>query len=1032
MGKENKRKKRSRNHYSDSSSSSSDIDDSYRHVHRHRSKAHKRENKKRSRSFSSSSDCDVQRKYTRKREYKKVRDVPKQYQRGEYPKRSSNESCYGEQKTRIQDRPRDRYPFNHDASREELIDDSDVTLGSLRGAPVLVARGSVPVYEGDLRNTHVDPICDRRSHTEIRRNNHSNSFINSSPVFTSSPVRDEHTHYTHISTNSADFGRLIQTSPVHKRSGREPQYLNNIHGVHKDDGKYNSDLSAHNENIRCRQTTPVPGHTPVCQCGQEHNFTSEHGVHSGDTSYYTNVRQHYEYYSLKQTSPVARQSVRTEEHKLSRQHGVYEGDNQYFSGVRKHNENPSFRQSFPIPSNFGSDDHNLSSENYRQQHDRMYDTEVRSIGVHIGHRSHPDVKADLGFSTSSEFPITSQTPYLDENSEAQKYRENSRQTVSTSNPIQSRRNLNNDPGYECVTAITGGYENSWNEGNKKFGPTTSSALQYSNQDPFLDKSTEYRKRDEKSKFRQTVSRNPVQSQADWNINSGYEICHTDSSSFENSAGIEHGLLHKQVTDTQSSQVQRPSSVHRHDKASDVEESPKQATHVVNSPNYESRTFPNDAMSSNSKIGKQKSDNNVKAQVTSHQHMSRASQLGTFRHLNSKLPAETSYKEEITALSDKDDGEKSHEIDAIDPACSFTTNSPENHSEDESTEMFPDNNVKENAVKDVPVTCPYCEVILPNIAELKGHLDEFHVPKDNPCHLCDFTTTDQQKFADHIVRVHQSAQISSDSDPIRVHPLVEAFKETNTLSWYKFSKLLKNENMMEVEVPGNGFCFISSILVGLAEQGINKDYNVLSIDIMNEIKRYHSTMLEEGSGLGKPEEFTQVCASFFERGNYTHEYVDVCIGSAANALGINLYIFQKSGNYVSKLDHDCQKFKSKVSVYLLYYNRKNCKKNTECHYNPLLNMEYYKGNEHAVKSRMVVTQRDDENEQLMIDIALAQKLSREETSFAVTRRQKGNNTSTTHTPAKEIQSDVNHDSSSAHIETSKGTQSEDNQNTRYDF
>ena len=44
-------------------------------------------------------------------------------------------------------------------------------------------------------------------------------------------------------------------------------------------------------------------------------------------------------------------------------------------------------------------------------------------------------------------------------------------------------------------------------------------------------------------------------------------------------------------------------------------------------------------------------------------------------------------------------------------------------------------------------------------------------------------------------------------------------------------------MKLVTMPGNGFCFISCVLVTLAEQGINKGLDVLSVEIMIEITNH---------------------------------------------------------------------------------------------------------------------------------------------------------------------------------------------------
>ena len=75
----------------------------------------------------------------------------------------------------------------------------------------------------------------------------------------------------------------------------------------------------------------------------------------------------------------------------------------------------------------------------------------------------------------------------------------------------------------------------------------------------------------------------------------------------------------------------------------------------------------------------------------------------------------------------------------------------------------------------------------------------------------------------------------------------------------------------------------------------------------------------------------------------------------------------------KITQTCEKFKSKVNVCLIFHNRQKCKKNNDCHYNPILHRQYYKKNELAVKSRMVVTRQNDESDgqQIQNDLELAQ-------------------------------------------------------------
>ena len=114
----------------------------------------------------------------------------------------------------------------------------------------------------------------------------------------------------------------------------------------------------------------------------------------------------------------------------------------------------------------------------------------------------------------------------------------------------------------------------------------------------------------------------------------------------------------------------------------------------------------------------------------------------------------------------------------------------------------------------------------------------------PCHLCDFTTTDKDTFANHIVSWHQVAQAVQEGESILGHPLLKVFSKTTDMAWSSLKKVMNQLDLVKVEVPGNGFCFISSLLVALAEQGINKNYDILSIDIMNEIDRYYESMIDE--------------------------------------------------------------------------------------------------------------------------------------------------------------------------------------------
>ena len=58
-----------------------------------------------------------------------------------------------------------------------------------------------------------------------------------------------------------------------------------------------------------------------------------------------------------------------------------------------------------------------------------------------------------------------------------------------------------------------------------------------------------------------------------------------------------------------------------------------------------------------------------------------------------------------------------------------------------------------------------------------------------------------------------------------------------LTCYKFNKLLRDNNFHEVIVPGNGYCYISALLITLVEQGVNKEMAVLAHKVMTEIRNH---------------------------------------------------------------------------------------------------------------------------------------------------------------------------------------------------
>ena len=93
------------------------------------------------------------------------------------------------------------------------------------------------------------------------------------------------------------------------------------------------------------------------------------------------------------------------------------------------------------------------------------------------------------------------------------------------------------------------------------------------------------------------------------------------------------------------------------------------------------------------------------------------------------------------------------------------------------------------------------------------------------------------------------------------------------------------------MPGNGFCFISCVLVTLAEQEINNSLDVLRVEIMIEITNHLAHYKQYGNKKDMTT-FLVKCVDYFQKGVYDSDAVNICIGASANALGINVHVLQK--------------------------------------------------------------------------------------------------------------------------------------------
>ena len=102
-----------------------------------------------------------------------------------------------------------------------------------------------------------------------------------------------------------------------------------------------------------------------------------------------------------------------------------------------------------------------------------------------------------------------------------------------------------------------------------------------------------------------------------------------------------------------------------------------------------------------------------------------------------------------------------------------------------------------------------------------------------------------------------------------------------------------------KVAGNGYCFLEAAREGIKSL-TGKIYQVdeLITIIMNEMKNQIDFYSNFQPNVSNPKDLIQQALLFFDKKRYTIKAVDVCIAVAANALNMNLYIYEKLGRKLS--------------------------------------------------------------------------------------------------------------------------------------
>ena len=129
----------------------------------------------------------------------------------------------------------------------------------------------------------------------------------------------------------------------------------------------------------------------------------------------------------------------------------------------------------------------------------------------------------------------------------------------------------------------------------------------------------------------------------------------------------------------------------------------------------------------------------------------------------------------------------------------------------------------------------------------------------------FYAINSEQLANYFAEVHLDHLATDNKGSDITCPITKAFAGRNKVSRDFSKNILKKEKMVQVQIPGNGHCFLSSVIVALGAIGIIKVDSMLCLEIVNEAKLYYKRVLE--TPVSTPEEkqvYIDQCSTFVQR------------------------------------------------------------------------------------------------------------------------------------------------------------------------
>ena len=135
-------------------------------------------------------------------------------------------------------------------------------------------------------------------------------------------------------------------------------------------------------------------------------------------------------------------------------------------------------------------------------------------------------------------------------------------------------------------------------------------------------------------------------------------------------------------------------------------------------------------------------------------------------------------------------------------------------------------------------------------------------------------------------------------------------------WGDLERYLENFEVEVLPTRADGFCFLESVRLCL-ERDVGKfmSHEDLVALIMSEI--YERCFEYKDFHNGSIESLIKDAEKYLNKGQFVLSVVDVVIAATANALKVNLVLYQKMGEYVGIVNHKCKLMESSTYVYMKY-------------------------------------------------------------------------------------------------------------------